>query len=189
MLPTALAETTVEQPDLLKEFHRMAVENGVEDYEALYSDYQQFIIPNMKKEKRDKQMREDRAENGARISRGYCVTLDEDSVTKVAQKEWGFSGNMNITVKFDQFKELQVTRDSFVEIEISAKGKKGQIELVPGNIQRPFIDYIPVGYNKFQMSCKFKATLRTNQTVNFSYKTRLIQLNHSGCPTSRSDGK
>ena len=171
VFPTALAETTLEQPDLLKEFHRMAVVNGIEDYEALYSDYQQFIIPNMKKEKRYKQLREDQAENGARISRGYCVTLDEDSVTKVAQKEWGFSGNLNITADFDQFKELQVTRDSFVEIEISAKGKKGQIELIPGNIQRPFVDYIQIGFNKFQMSCKFKIIFRHNQTVIGSYKT------------------
>lgn len=152
--PTAVTAASAERPDLLKNFWRMAVEEGVEDYEALYTDYQQFIIPNMKKEKRNKQ--DGGISTGARISRGYCVTLDDTEVTKVAQKEWGFSGNMNLTVTFDRFKELQVTKDSFIEIEIGAKGKKGEIELIPGNIQRPFVDYTQIGFNNFQMSCKFR---------------------------------
>ena len=177
-LPGLLAEengTAVanQRPDLLSNFWRMAVEEGVEDYEALYSDYQTFIIPNLKKERKNQKQRLEFAENGARISRGYCVTLPNSSIEKVDQKEWGFSGNMNMTVNFEQFTELKISKDSFVEIELSARGKKSEIELIPGNIQRPFINYIQTGFNTFQMQCKFsKLDLRT-----------IFQSNHFGCRT------
>ena len=177
-LPGLLAEengTAVanQRPDLLSNFWRMAVEEGVEDYEALYSDYQTFIIPNLKKERKNQKQRLEFAENAARISRGYCVTLPDSSIEKVDQKEWGFSGNMNMTVNFEQFTELKISKDSFVEIELSARGKKAEIELIPGNIQRPFINYIQTGFNTFQMQCKFsKLDLRT-----------IFQSNHFGCRT------
>ena len=49
--------------------------------------------------------------------------MKTEEIQKLAQKDWGWGGNLNTTISFAQYDALKIGPNSFVELDLEAKSR------------------------------------------------------------------